>query len=289
MFLKVPTNLEPRLPVQTDRRHLRRIADYRHHLAKSPVGAVPDQGVEQRPAEPAPLHRMPDVHRILHRVAIGRASAIGTGVGVSAHVAVALGDEPGVPPLQQHVPAPAHLGLVRRHRLEARGAGLDVMRVNCGDRRHVGVAGRANRHGFHGWSCSIGQVIIAQEQWHRRHEVGHVVDFQHRMAGLATPSHEKVRRHEGGFPGCAGFQPATGRRPAIVHAGWKPAHPGTLLLVCVFSQQQRRRACHSTPDRFPMADLFRMAGGAVGTERRPDRGLSFTRRASTGRLDESAT
>ena len=65
-----------------------------------------------------------------------------------------------------------------------------------------------------------------------------------RMAGLATPSHEKVRRHEGGSPGCAGFQPARAggrqwtmrRRPAMVHAGWKPAHPGTLLLVCAFSR-----------------------------------------------------
>ena len=70
-----------------------------------------------------------------------------------------------------------------------------------------------------------------------------------RMAGLATPPHEKVRCHEGGFPGCAGFQPARAegpqwtirRRPAMVHAGWKPAHPGTLLFVCVFSRQRGAR------------------------------------------------
>ena len=65
------------------------------------------------------------------------------------------------------------------------------------------------------------------------------------MAGLAIPLHEKIRRREGGFSGCAGFQSARAggpqwtirRRPAMVHAGWKPAHPGTLLLVCVCSQQ----------------------------------------------------
>ena len=35
-----------------------------------------------------------------------------------------------------------------------------------------------------------------------------LVPSPNRMTGLATPSHEMTRRHEGGFPGCAGFQPA---------------------------------------------------------------------------------
>ena len=35
-------------------------------------------------------------------------------------------------------------------------------------------------------------------------------------------------RASGRFPGSAGFQPALGRGPAIVHAGWKPALPGRL-------------------------------------------------------------
>ena len=32
-------------------------------------------------------------------------------------------------------------------------------------------------------------------------------------------------RSERAVPGCAGILPATGRRPAIVHAGKMPAHP----------------------------------------------------------------
>ena len=41
------------------------------------------------------------------------------------------------------------------------------------------------------------------------------------------PHHMKgVRRHEAACPGSAGILPATGRRPAVVHAGQRPALPG---------------------------------------------------------------
>ena len=50
-------------------------------------------------------------------------------------------------------------GLIRRQRLEARGASVDVMGVDGGDCRHVSVAGPANHEGFHGFSCLNHQVI----------------------------------------------------------------------------------------------------------------------------------
>ena len=133
-------HLESSRLVQTDRRRLRRIADDRHHLTVSAVGAGINQGAQQRHADSAAMRRALDVHGILHRVSIGGTRAVGTGVGVPAQPVVELGNDSGIVPLQEGCPAPAHFDLVRRRCLEARGAGLDVMGVDGGDGRHVGIA-----------------------------------------------------------------------------------------------------------------------------------------------------
>ena len=105
---------------------------------------------------PLPALRRGDVDRDVDGPAVGGALAVPAGVGVADHLAVVLGDEPGVGGGDAGDPR-RELGRVRRPLLEGGGAALDAGRV---DRRAGGGVALGIGAADGGWahlvSCGIG-------------------------------------------------------------------------------------------------------------------------------------
>src|SRR5262245_31198253 len=123
--------------VHADRRLVRAVADHGDDLPVAEVRAAPDQLVEQPLADAAAGHVVPDVDRVLERVAVGAARAVRRAVTVAGDVDAVFSDQVG-----QAAPADlaeAALELFHRGRLllEGREAVPHVVRVDRVDRRQV--------------------------------------------------------------------------------------------------------------------------------------------------------
>jgi hypothetical protein len=97
--------LEAEALVHTLRTGVGAVSDHRHHLREAAVGAAADYLLEQRLADAVALHVSCDVDRIFHRVAIGRAAAVGARIGIADHLAILDGHQIGKA-VRKHAGAP---------------------------------------------------------------------------------------------------------------------------------------------------------------------------------------
>jgi hypothetical protein len=133
--------------VQADTGHGGRIADDRDDQAQVECLATLQQRRQELTADACALAVGRDVDRVLDRELVGRACAVGIGIGVASDCARLLGDQIGEA-LAEHVGAAAsHFGQVRRVVLEAGYAGAHGMAVDRGDGGQVGVAAVADDQG----------------------------------------------------------------------------------------------------------------------------------------------
>lgn len=137
--------------VHADRGGIGRIADDRDHLPEAACGRLRNQRIEQLAADAHAFHGRIDVNGILDRCAIGRAGAIGAGIGISGYLSADIGDEIGIVALHQKATALGH----RLHRwridLEAGAAMKHGVPVNFGYgwniRLFTGADGKAGNGG----------------------------------------------------------------------------------------------------------------------------------------------
>ena len=130
--------------MQADRRRVGRITDNRDHLAHAGRRASIDDLAQQQRADAAAPEPLGEIDRILHRVAIGRAIAVGRGIGEAGDGTVDLGDQARQPAVADRIEPPMHLGRVGRRLVERGQAVTDVMGIDFGRGRDVAVPGRAH-------------------------------------------------------------------------------------------------------------------------------------------------
>ena len=137
---------EAQAAVQADRAGIGGIADHRDHLAVAAGLAVRDQPPQQQSADPAPMHGGRQIHRVLDGKSIGRARAIGAGIGVADQLAVELGREIGEAAARSaRSNRLRHLLERRRRQLEGGGAVQHGLAVDRGDGGEVGRGGGPDR------------------------------------------------------------------------------------------------------------------------------------------------
>ncbi len=120
-------------PVHADRSRIGAIADDGDHLPEATRGGFRDQRIEQFSADAHALHGRIDINGIFNRRAIGRARAIGAGIGIPGYPSIAFGNEIGVIALHQQAAALGHGLHIRRIDLEAGAAIQNGIPVNFGN------------------------------------------------------------------------------------------------------------------------------------------------------------
>ena len=85
-----------------------------------------------------------NIDRILDAPVVRRARVIRTGIGVASHGARPFGNEIGIAVRYERILPARHLGLLRRHDFERRGAVRDGICVDTGNAGDVARSSRPN-------------------------------------------------------------------------------------------------------------------------------------------------
>ena len=132
--------------MQADGAGVAAIADDGHHLADADGLAGRDDPRQHRTADPAPLSVRRHIDAVLHRVAIGRPQAEGSGIGEAERLPLIFRQQVGQAAGDDGLAALVQLVARGRDLLEGAEAVQDVVAIDLGQGGHVGGFSRAHDH-----------------------------------------------------------------------------------------------------------------------------------------------